>query len=149
MKRTTILIALLVLMPLAAGAKLPKLKKTPAPQPPAIELYDTVMPARLRFSGYEKPNAALRETFLVTNLDSLDINGLAVELEYFDMSGRQLHRTSHRLITDIPAGQTRMLSVPSWDRNHSFHYFRSPAPKRRQSTPYKVKSKALYTLRRK
>lgn len=143
MNRTAAVIALAALMPLSVAAKLPKLKKSPPP----VELYDTVREASLRFSGYEKPNSALRETFLVTNLDSLDINGLAVEFEYFDMAGRQLHRASHRLIADVPAGETRMLSVPTWDRNHTFHYFRSPAPLRRQSTPYKVKSKALYTLR--
>ncbi len=133
----------IALLPLSALAKLPKLKKAPN----AVELYDTVRPANVRFSGYEKPNAALRETFLVTNLDSLEINGVAVELEYLDMENRQLHCVTHSLITTIPAGQTRMLSVPTWDRNHSFHYFRSPAPKRRQSTPYKVKSRTLYALR--
>lgn len=143
MKRFVLVPVLLLTLALPVAAKLPRLKKTAVP----VEIYDTVRAPQLRFSGYDKPNAASRETFLVTNLDSLEINGLAVEFVYFDMEGRQLHRASHRLITDIPAGETRMLSVPSWDRNHAFHYFRSPAPKRRSSTPYRVKSDASYVLR--
>lgn len=143
MKKLLALWLLMAAIPGPLAAKLPRLKKTPAP----VDMYDTIRPAMLRFSGYEKPNAALRETFLVTNLDSLDLNGLAIELEYLDMENRQLHRASHTIITDIPAGETRMVSVASWDRNHSFHYFRSSAPQRRQSTPYKVKSNALYVLR--
>lgn len=143
MKRLVLLPVLLALA-LPAAAKLPRLKKIATPP---VEIYDTVRQPQLRFSGYDKPNAALRETFLVTNLDSLDIDGLAVELEYFDMEGRQLHRALHRLTINIPAGETRMVNVPTWDRNHAFHYFRSPAPKRKPSTPYRVKSSASYVLR--
>lgn len=143
MKKLLAVWLLLAAVPGPLAAKLPRLKKTPV----TVDVYDTIRPAMVRFSGYEKPNTALRETFLVTNLDSLDLNGIAVELEYLDMESRQLHRAAHTIKVNIPGGETRMVNVPAWDRNHSFHYFRSPAPQRRQSTPYKVRSNALYVLR--
>lgn len=114
----------------------------------AEQLYDTIRPAHIRCSGYDKPNSATRETFFVTNLDSVDIAGVGLEFEYFDTNDRQLHRAAHSVMTEIPAGETRVVSVPSWDRNNSFHYYLSQSPARRRSTPYKVKSRVDYVLRR-
>lgn len=152
MKRT-LLIALSALLCLYAGAKRQKsgptkLVRSEVVAPAPEELFDTVRPGAVRCSGYEKPNQSVRETFFVTNLDSIDIAGIGLEFEYFDIEGRQLHRAIHSLKIDVPAGETRAVSVSSWDRNNAFHYYRSAAPKRRRSSPYKVKSKVLYVLRR-
>lgn len=124
-------------------ARLPKLRKSS----PTAERYDTVRSAHLRFAGYDKPNAAQRETFFVTNLDSVAIDGFAVELEYFDAADRQLHKRTAVVNENIPGGETRSVAVPTWDCNHAFHYFRSPRPPRRQSAPYSVTIKPLYALR--
>lgn len=113
-----------------------------------VEPFDTIRPGFIRCSGYDKPNSSLRETFFVTNLDSLGVAGIGLEFEYYDMEGRQLHRASHELAIDVPAGETRAVSVSSWDRNNAFHYYRSEAPKRRRSSAYKVKSRVLYVVRR-
>lgn len=111
---------------------------------------DTLRPdsAQLRLSGYDKPNSATRETFFATNChpDSVRISRLRLTFSYFDMSGRQLHEETRTVDCDIPPGATRRLSVPSWDRNNAFHYFRSPAPVRRQSTPYRVASRIDYAI---
>lgn len=94
----------------------------------------------IRCSGYDKPNRASKETFFVTNLsvDSLAVEGLIITLDYSDMQGRQLHRARRLVKVSLPPGQTRAVSVPTWDVNNAFHYFRTPAPARRQSTPYRV-----------
>lgn len=113
--------------------------------------FDTIVPPpdAVRLSGYDKPNNAVRETFFITNLmpDSLDIEAVNVTLTYLDMSGRILHEASHTVRASVPAAQTRNVSVPAWDRNRAFHYFRSAAPARRASTPYKVVSQVNYIIR--
>lgn len=98
--------------------------------------------AAVRLSGYDKKLRATRESFFVTNslLDSVAIIELHVVFEYSDMSGRQLHSEERRVKCHIPHGETRRLDVTSWDRQQSFYYFRSAAPKRSQATPYQVKS---------
>lgn len=113
------------------------------------QLFDTIVPPRglIACSGYDKPNGATRETFFLTNNDSVDAEAVNLTLAYYDMKGRQLHSATHTVRTTIPAGATRNVGVGSWDRNNSFHYFRSPAPKRRASTPYGVKARVNYILR--
>ena len=104
--------------------------------------------SHLRFSGYDKPNRATRETFFVTNnlSDSVTVQEINVSFTYMDMQGRMLHKQSHQIQCEIPPGQTRKLSVRSWDTNNAFHYYRSPAPKRRTSTRYKVTSEVIFVL---
>lgn len=114
--------------------------------------YDTIVPAdgAIKCAGYDKPNRATRETFFITNSmpDSLAVDAVCLTLDYFDSDGRQLHSATHTVSVNIPAGETRNVSVPSWDRNNSFHYYLSPAPARRASTPYSVRSRIAYVLRR-
>ncbi|MDE6010695.1 MAG: hypothetical protein K2F87_04505, partial [Muribaculaceae bacterium] len=55
--------------------------------------------------------------------------GLTVEIEYRDMSGRMLHRREVDLETDIPAGETRMVSIPALDRQKTMYYHRSRPPR--------------------
>mgnify|MGYP002747473240 CR=1 FL=1 len=115
----------------------------------AEAVYDTIVPAAglIRCSGYDKPNRATRETFFLTNTDSLDVDAVNLTLDYFDSKGRQLHSATHTVRLTIPAGATRSVSVRSWDRNNAFHYVRSGAPKRRASTPFSVKARVNYLLR--
>lgn len=104
---------------------------------------DTLVPAagQVMFSGYDKTLTANKESFFVTNrMDSLAIMEICVEFDYTDMTGRQLHHATHRVRCDIPPGQTRQLTVPAWDKQHAFYYYRSVAPQKRPGTPYKVKS---------
>lgn len=121
-----------------------RLKKVPV----AEALYDTVYPreATIRCSGYDKPNRATRETFFLTNTSTDTIAGVNLTFDYFDLKGRQLHSATHTVRILLPAGQTRAVAVPSWDRNNAFHYELSPAPKRRASTPYRVSSRINFLL---
>lgn len=96
----------------------------------------------IRLSGYDKTLRANRESFFVTNglPDSVTVIELCLTFDYMDLSGRQLHRLTRTVKCDVPSGQTRNLSVPSWDRQHTFYYYMSPAPRRVQATPYMVRS---------
>lgn len=112
------------------------------PQPVPFDTVFSPSKSEIRFSGYDKPNRATRETFFVTNnlLDSVTIVEIEVTFTYSDMQDRMLHRASQVIKCDIPHGETRKLSVRSWDANNAFHYFRSTPPQRRASSPYKVSS---------
>lgn len=96
----------------------------------------------IRLSGYDKTLRANRESFFVTNElpDSVTVIELCLTFDYMDLSGRQLHRLTRTVKCDVPSGQTRNLSVPSWDKQHTFYYYMSPAPRRVQATPYMVRS---------
>lgn len=101
---------------------------------------DTVTPdtSMIRLAGFDKTLTATREAFFVTNRMAGTIKELRIRISYHDMRGRQLHEATHTLTTDIPAGATRQLTIPAWDRQHSFYYHRSVRP-RRQATPFDVK----------
>lgn len=111
-------------------------KSAPAPTEP----FDTVAAtaADVRFSGYEKTLRSNRETMFVTNQTRRPIGALFFTITYFDTSGRLLHRASHRPHIAIPAGETRRLDLPSWDKQFTFYYIDSPRP-RVAAIPYSVK----------
>ena len=94
--------------------------------------------AMVRFSGYEKRLRATRETLFATNLADCDIVVAQFTIDYFDSSGRQLHRRTAATSTPIPAGQTRRIDLESWDRQNSFY---SPAEVRPKvpAIPYTIK----------
>ncbi len=91
----------------------------------------------VRLSGYDKPLTASKETMHVTNLATKPIAGLTLSISYLDMQDRQLHRVTRSVKCDIPAGETRIIEFPSWDRQKSFYYRHSAKP-RRQATPYDI-----------
>lgn len=113
-----------------------------------IAPYDTIVPEEgsVRLSGYDKPNAAVRETFFITNHTDRNLMAVSITLTYSDMKGREMHEATHCVRADIPAGATRNVGVRSWDANRSYHYYRSAAPKRRASTPYRVASRVNFVV---
>ncbi len=96
-------------------------------------------------SGFEKPLRATRESMYVTNHSSRDITSLALEIEYLTTSGRQLHKREVDVTADIPAGETRMVEIASFDRQGLYHYRLTIPPKRAaQATPFDVRVKVKY-----
>ncbi|MCM1309780.1 MAG: FxLYD domain-containing protein [Bacteroides sp.] len=140
MKKFILLIMLLLALPMSAKKQSvgpARLKKSAA----IAAVYDTIIPpsGSIRIAGYDKPNPATRETFFLTNNSADSIDALNLTIKYYDTAGRQLHQATHTVKVTLPPGETRNVAVPSWDCNNSFHYEKSPAPQRRQSTPYSVK----------
>lgn len=88
-------------------------------------------------SGYDKPLTSHYETFFATNKGNTTITAINITFNYFDSQKRQLHSATRNIACLIPAGETRQLSISSWDRQKAFFYYRSPQP-RRQATPYSV-----------
>jgi len=107
------------------------------------DAYETVdsLPG-LSLYGYDKPLSASSESFYAVNRSDADVGLITVEFSYFDMSGRLLHKAEHTIRCLLPASETRKLSVPTWDRQHSLYYHKSTVP-RRSATPYTV----AYTIK--
>ena len=91
----------------------------------------------LKISGYDKPLNSHKETFFVTNNGEHAIVGINITFNYFDNQNRQLHSATRHINCTIPPGETRQLSISSWDKQKSFYYHRSAKP-RRQATPYRL-----------
>lgn len=104
--------------------------------------YDTIVapePSAFDINGYDKPLRSRRETFFATNNSGRHLDAMAFTIRYYDNKRRMLHSASHRLPLDIPAGETRQVSIRSWDPQFNFYYIRSAVPQRAtQATPYDV-----------
>ena len=109
---------------------------------------DTVRGAALdsvRVAGFEKALRSTRESMFVTNGTARDISGLGIDISYYDTRRRLLHRASHTVAADIPAGETRRVEVPSFDRGGAFYYRLSALPRgARQATPFDVHTRVTY-----
>lgn len=93
----------------------------------------------LRVAGFEKPLRAMRESMFVTNGSSLHIATVRLTIDYLDTLGRQLHRAVHDIDVDLPAGQTRRVEIPSFDRSGVFYYRASALPRGvRRATTFDV-----------
>lgn len=114
---------------------------TPSAPAPAIT-YDTIVGPRahlLDLNGYDKPLRSRRETFFATNNSSAPVTSIAFTINYYDQSRRMLHSASQRVSVDIPVGETRQVSLRSWDEQQAFYYIHSAVPTRAgQATPYDV-----------
>ncbi len=104
--------------------------------------FDTIAPAAdsIVVAGYEKPLRAVKESMFVTNRLSRPVVGLSVTIDYLDTKGRQLHQATHDIDVIIPAGETRRVEVPAFDRQGLYYYRLSPVPRgTRQATAFDVK----------
>lgn len=95
----------------------------------------------IRLSGYDKPLNSRKESLFVTNKTGRELTAVGIRLTYTDMSGRMLHEEVRFIRADIPAGDTRRVEFPSWDRQCSFYYHKGRQPRVANVTPYKVSCK--------
>lgn len=117
----------------------PRLHALPAASAAAPEGADTLACGRgdLVFSGYDKPLRASRETLFITNHMSADVSRAVFHIEYFDLQGRQIHRRRCSVAVDLPAGETRCVHLPAWDRQGTY-YFRGSRRPKVSGVPYTV-----------
>lgn len=110
--------------------------------PVSQSVFDTIAPPaahQVDFNGYDKPLRSRRETFFATNNSKDSIAAMAFTITYYDGLHRMLHSAKHKVSIDIPAGETRQVSLKSWDPQFNFYYIRSAVPQRTQkATPYEI-----------
>lgn len=106
------------------------------------QLWDSIAPAAdsIGIAGYEKTLKATRESMLVINRSSQPFEAIKLEIAYLDMAGNMLHKATHMVDVSVPPGETRMVNVPTFDRQGLFYYHLSPVPTRAvRATPFEVK----------
>lgn len=94
--------------------------------------------SQVRITGFDKRAESSSESFFITNTTDRRLVEVDLVIEYLDMTGRQLHKRRHTLPCDVPPGETRRADIPSFDRQKLFYYCKTPAPARRQATPFRV-----------
>lgn len=146
-RRLLLLIA--VLLSLAASGAVrkttrPRLKVSPeVVDVNRVAMSDTIAvdSTLLVHSGYDKPLRSTVETMFITSrLDSATVTAVEIAIRYLDMKGRQLHERRQWVDVTIPPGETRLVTLPTWDRQQSFYYHRSRRPRYATATPYTVVS---------
>lgn len=103
--------------------------------------FDTLAPVArtdVRLSGYDKPLNSRKESLFVSNRLDRDIIALKIRLVYKDTARRTLHETEREIRADIPAGATRLVQFPSWDKQNSFFYVKGRRPRVANVTPFDV-----------
>lgn len=98
--------------------------------------------SKLVFLGYDKKTSSAMESFFVENNSTESIKNLEIEISYFSLEGKQLHKRIVTIDRSFPHGETRQVDIKSWDRQKSFHYEHSTASKN-GSTPYRVRFKVM------
>ncbi len=96
----------------------------------------------ISFSGFDKPAASDKETFLILNHNPLPLTGLKIQISYFTASGELLHRRLIDVSIDVPPGERRLAEVKSFDTQHSYIYRESIAS-RRPAVPFTVRMKIV------
>lgn len=97
----------------------------------------------IKFSGYDKPVTASKESFHIINTSEITIKKVGIRITYFDLKNRMLHLREETVDCYVPAGETRLTAISSWDLQHTFFYYLGPEP-RRVATPYKVVIELLW-----
>ncbi len=97
----------------------------------------------LRLSGYDKTLNSRVESLFVSNRLDRDITEIELRITYSDLKGRMLHKAVRRIRAIVPAGETRRVEFPSWDRQNTFYYHKGRAPRTRNVTPFKVTCEVL------
>lgn len=90
------------------------------------------------FTGYDKPASSANESFFITNNSTVQVSQITVEICYMDIEGREFHRRKAIADVDLPAGSTRNVTIPSWDKQKSYHYYHSVRSPKRITNPYRV-----------
>ena len=99
-------------------------------------------------TGFEKTLRSARESMYVSNRTSQTITGLALDISYYDISDRMLHKSAQEIDVEVPAGETRLIDIQSFDRQGLYYYYLSPLPKRAsRATPFKVGIEIKYITR--
>ncbi len=104
---------------------------------------------QIGFSGYDKRPSSKQESLFVTNSWDHHLKRVKVRMTYTDLEGNQIHSEIVTLECDVPPGETRNVTYPSWDKQGSFYYQGSTPPKTDSCTPFDIRLEPLeYHIRK-
>lgn len=92
---------------------------------------------QIELSGYDKTTQSTKESFLLTNNSERNIAGMVIELTYIDLQGRMIHKRDETVKYNVPPGETRMISIRTFDEQKTL-YYKNSTPPRSGGMPYSV-----------
>ena len=96
----------------------------------------------ISIKGYSKRASDRKESFFVTNNTSHRISHVRLMFKYTSMQGEPLHTQEHSVEINLNPGETRLVSVTSWDTQRMFYYHSGPRP-RKEAMPFQVAYRLL------
>ena len=110
-----------------------------------LELTDDLLPDSLTLvdpnavslKGFSKRASESKESFFITNNTSHRMSAVRLLLRYTTMNGEMLTQRTVNVPVNLKPGETKLVSVKSFDVQRLFYYYAGPQP-RKQATPFKV-----------
>ena len=96
-----------------------------------------VDPNAVTLKGFNKRASESKESFFITNNTSHRMSAVRLLLRYTTMNGELLTQRSVTVPVSLKPGETKLVSVKSFDVQRLFYYYAGPQP-RKQATPFKV-----------
>ena len=110
-------------------------------QMPDADVPDSLLrdlePNAVTLKGYSKKASDSRESFFVTNNMKHRISHIRLLMRYSQMNGEMLHQREATVEVDLKPGETRLVSIKTFDVQRLFYYYAGPKP-RKNATPFKV-----------
>ena len=94
-------------------------------------------PNAVTLKGYSKRASDSKESFFITNNTSHRMSAVRLLLRYTTMNGEMLTQRAVTVPVNLKPGETKLVSVKSFDVQRLFYYYAGPQP-RKQATPFKV-----------
>lgn len=103
----------------------------------SIDLAAGVNPDGIVMKGFSKRAGDNKESFFLTSRLSHRISSVRLLMRYMTMDGNVLHERRIVVPVDLKPGETKLVSVKTFDVQHLFYYYGGNKP-RKSATPFKV-----------
>ena len=94
-------------------------------------------PDAVTIKGFSTRASESKESFFITNNTSHRMSAVRLLMRYTMMNGEMLTQRTVNVPVNLKPGETKMVSVKSFDVQRLFYYYAGPQP-RKQATPFKV-----------
>ena len=94
-------------------------------------------PAAVTLKGFSKRASDSKESFFITNNTLHRMSAVRLLLRYTTMNGEMLTQRQVTVPVNLKPGETKLVSVKSFDVQRLFYYYAGPQP-RKQATPFQV-----------
>ena len=97
----------------------------------------TVDPDAVTLKGFSKRASDSKESFFITNNTRQRMSAVRLLLRYTTMNDELLTQRVVTVPVSLKPGETKLVSVKSFDVQRQFYYYAGPQP-RKQATPFQV-----------
>ena len=94
-------------------------------------------PNAVTLKGYSKRASDSKESFFITNNTSHRMSAVRPLLRYTTINGEMLTQRAVTVPVNLKPGETKLVSVKSFDIQRLFYYYAGPKP-RKSATPFQV-----------